>query len=282
LSCKYIVMGFEVGKSGTPHLQGYVEFDHAKTFSACKKCIGNKCHIENRRGSSKQASDYCKKDGEFYEFGELSSQGARADLLELKSNIMSGSMTVDDVVLDDPVKYHQYGRTLNKIEDLRLRKLFRNFTTKGIWLYGPTGVGKSHHAFEGYTPKTHYSYPYDNGWWDGYCCQNVTIINEFRGEIKYSKMLDMVDKYPFMVKRRNREPLPFMSKIVIVTSSLPPECVYEDCGEDIGQLYRRFCVYRIEDKNTVKKIEYINDDFNKYTATIEEINYLKNNALNCI
>ena len=48
LSCKYIVFGKEIGATGTPHLQGYVEFKNACSFSALKKRIGKRAHVEMR------------------------------------------------------------------------------------------------------------------------------------------------------------------------------------------------------------------------------------------
>ena len=61
--CKYIIYGKEVGKSGTPHLQGYLELEKPKELSSVKKMIGNRAHLELARGTSKQASDYCRKEG---------------------------------------------------------------------------------------------------------------------------------------------------------------------------------------------------------------------------
>ena len=59
--CKYGVFQREVGESGTPHLQGYLYVENAKTFSRWKSLLGDRAHIEKARGTPAQASKYCKK-----------------------------------------------------------------------------------------------------------------------------------------------------------------------------------------------------------------------------
>lgn len=66
MECKYLVIGKEVGEEGTPHLQGYIEFKTPKRFSTLKN-INQRIHWEERRGTAKQASEYCKKEGNFIE-----------------------------------------------------------------------------------------------------------------------------------------------------------------------------------------------------------------------
>ena len=145
---------------------------------------------------------------------------------------------------------------MHKLEDLRLRQSHRTEMTKGIWLYGPTGTGKSHQAFEGFSEETHYVVPLaDKGWWDGYEQQETVIFNDFRGEVPYAMMLNLVDKWPMHVPRRCREPIPFTSKRVIVTSSQAPHEVYHRRAEEdsIEQLLRRFevkqCLVRVTEND---------------------------------
>lgn len=239
---KYLVVGLEsCPTTGRKHYQCFVYFFNAKTMLQCKKFFGNDSHIEDCKGTINDNVAYCTKDDNYKEYGELPLQGKRTDLNEIKDNIKDG-MKVDTIAIEQPEIYHQYGRTLNKIEDIVMRNKYRTEMTQGLWYYGPTGVGKSHKAFEGYTPSTHYVLPDDNGWWDGYTQQDTVIINDFRGRISYDFMLQLVDKWPVSVKRRGREPIPFISKTVIITSPLRPEEVYHNRCEkdDIAQLLRRF------------------------------------------
>lgn len=71
----YMVVGQEIGESGTPHLQGFI---HIKEEP--KKCgikfwksffsFSQNAHFENARGSDEDSKAYCTKDGPFWEFGE--------------------------------------------------------------------------------------------------------------------------------------------------------------------------------------------------------------------
>lgn len=66
----YLIFGRETGESGTPHLQGYVVCVNRERITTLKTIPGfQRMHLEIRRGSAKQASDYCKKDGDFDEYG---------------------------------------------------------------------------------------------------------------------------------------------------------------------------------------------------------------------
>jgi hypothetical protein len=91
----------------------------------------------------------------------------------------------------------------------------------------------------------------DKGWWDGYTGQETVILNEFRGQMLFSELLDLVDKFPKTVKIRNREPRPFLAKRLLVTSSMKPELVYSgvlEKSDNIDQLFRRFEIVECTEK----------------------------------
>lgn len=239
-------------KTGKLHWQFFVKFKNTSRIPGAKKLLELEgAHLEpHKYGKEEDMAKYCEKSetsipGTFFKYGNDVKQGSRTELIDLKKKLEDGhkldTLLLEDETFLDVAKSY---RTLSKVEDLLLRQKFRTEMTKGIWYYGPTGVGKSHKAFEGFHPETHYVLNVnDNGWWEGYTQQETVIINDFRGELKFAVLLNLVDKYPLTVQRRNREPMPFTSKTVIITSSQHPKEVY--CNiltntESLAQLERRF------------------------------------------
>lgn len=77
----YAVVGDERGESGTRHYQGFIVFENAKRLSWLRNNFCSRAHYEPARGTSQQASDYCKKDGSYEEYGEFpGNQGKRTDI----------------------------------------------------------------------------------------------------------------------------------------------------------------------------------------------------------
>lgn len=253
-TAEYVVVGREeCPDTKKHHDQGFVYFSGARgSIKGVAKQLG-KCHVECCQGNMDQNTDYCSKDDNVREFGVKPTQGKRTDLKKIYENIVAGEQTVDQLTVEQPEAYHQYGRTLNKLEDIALRRRFRTSMTKGIWLWGPTGVGKSHRAFENYSPETHYIYPNDGGWWDGYAGQKIIVFNEFRAtETPYAELLDLMDKWPKTCRRRGREPVPFLAEKIIITSRLHPnEIYYEAEDPHIEQLKRRCEIVKISGTEVV-------------------------------
>jgi len=241
IDCRAIKAGLEVGESGTPHIQGAIYLKQKKTLKALKDLLGGRAHVEKARGTWEQ-QDYCLKDGMVLRCeGEPPAQGKRIDLQEVKQAIDDGMGEHElwETYFETMVRY---GKAMKEYIDIKRRGQCRKHMTKGTWYYGPTGVGKSHVAFDDYDPTNTYVKTLDDVWWDGYEGQETVILNEFRGEIKFSQLLDLTDKWPMTVKRRSREPVPFVAKRVIVTSAMHPGEVFQKANEadNIAQLERRF------------------------------------------
>lgn len=83
--CIYGVIGSEVGENGTPHLQGFLILPSPQRLSYLRRHVSERAHFEAARGKSSQAAEYCKKEGEWVEFGSIpNNQGKRTDIDEFK------------------------------------------------------------------------------------------------------------------------------------------------------------------------------------------------------
>lgn len=114
----YAVFGREVGQGGTPHLQGFVIFSRPKRFNAAKQRINNRAHLESARGTSSQAAEYCKKDGNFEEYGELPvEQGKRSDLDRFIEWIKASPLppSEGDIAREYPMLWLRYQRRLMQL-----------------------------------------------------------------------------------------------------------------------------------------------------------------------
>jgi hypothetical protein len=246
---KYYIYQIEKGEKGTEHLQGILHFENPISFKSIKKNFPT-AHIEKCMNINNSIK-YCSKEESRirgpYENGTKPEQGKRSDLITIKNQIMLGNLTCETIRYETPDLYHQYGRTLEKLETDYMNKKKRNFMTKGIWLWGKTGSGKSYIAETLFNGSTYKHTTKDKGWWDNYKQQDIVIIDDFRGEIDYNEMLKICDRYEYYVSRRNIGPISFYSKYVIITSSLKPEEIYNRRNEEDGieQLYRRFEVENI-------------------------------------
>lgn len=243
LKCKYIIYGKETGEeNGTPHLQGFVIWNNAKTFTATQKSLPARCHIEPIKGTPYQNFRYCRKGGDFFEAGdrpEKVGQGKRNDMLEIKRRV-SQNVNIKDLLNDDTIINHQqlkFAESLKKYYEPK-----RKWKTKVSWFYGPTGTGKSytaHQYFESITEDDNIYEAMDTGrWWDGYDGQEYVIIDDIRGDfLKFHQLLKLVDRYGYRVETKGST-RQFLAKHIIITAPYSPEQMF-DTREDLGQLLRR-------------------------------------------
>jgi len=121
LVVRYAVYGNEVGASGTPHLQGFVVFNQPSRLAAVRNLLGDRVHAEFAKGTSKQASTYCKKDGDFKEFGSFpGSQGKRSDIDHFTDWIRSQDHKPSerDIASQFPTIWTRYPRLVQLVDHI--------------------------------------------------------------------------------------------------------------------------------------------------------------------
>jgi len=145
--CTYLVAGDEVGESGTKHIQGFVCFNRAWRFKRLKKFLGDRVHLEAARGTSEQASEYCKKDGKFEEYGEVPQDCKITSELNLaiwdQARKLAREGRFDEIRSDLYVRYRNSFHGIHE-EFSSAKECISSLD--GIWIMGGTGIGKSKYA----------------------------------------------------------------------------------------------------------------------------------------
>lgn len=218
----YAVYQFEVSATGTLHMQVYVEFSTSVRLRTIQSYPGLEgCHVERRRGSSEQAAAYCKKrDPSFlygyWEFGTIARQGRRSDLESVRRDIDEGASELQ-VAQNHFGSFCRYHRSFSLYRRLSATK--RNWPMEILVFYGPTGTGKTRHAYETY-PNAYFQPP--GQWFDDYAGEETVIIDEMVGSrFSFRMLLLMCDRYPYKVQVKGsfRE---FTSRRIVFTSNYHP------------------------------------------------------------
>jgi len=235
---KYVIMGKEVGESGTPHLQGYIHFDKPKTLRQIRQLIQG--HIEVRRGTVDQAIEYCKKDGVYEEVGERPVSSGESTQI-LWKEILARSKAGDYQWIEDnyPKIWIQLSTNL---QSLRTREIKILDTLDHEWWVGPTGTGKSRLVWDLY--PTHYQKEL-NKWWCGYQDEQVVVVEEWspKNECTGSQLKIWADRYPFtgQIKGGSLKSIR-PTKIIVLSNYTIDQCFTDE--RDSLPLHRRFRTVR--------------------------------------
>ncbi len=254
---RYAIWQLEVGDSGTPHYQAYVEFKKAMTLHACAR-LHPAGHWEPRRGTREGAREYCRKEESRtagpWEHGRWETdQGRRTDITEVKRKIDEG---MDERQLWEEHTGHmlRYAKSWDRYKNLKLEP--RHEKTQVRVYYGQTGAGKSYYVNELAGPTAFWltaPKAKDEVWWDGYAGQEDVVIDEFYGWLRWNQLLRLLDAYPLTVPVKGGM-VQFCAKRIWITSNRPPWEWYKD-DFDYETLERRLdsiaCVSMIVEERHV-------------------------------
>jgi len=252
MPCTWMIVAKEIAPTtGTPHLQGACILGTQMSFSKVKTLIGSRVNFQPMRGTPADSIVYCsKEDLAPFVKGTPPTPGKRSNLEDTVDAIKEGS-TLRQLATSDQshgalniVRYHK-GLTV-------LRSLIRPPRTgppKVIWLFGPTGTGKTRCAYEAGLrlvdgPDNIWISSGGLKWFDGYDGQPVVIFDDFRAKhvSNFAYLLRLLDRYPMQVEFKGGFVGWTPEYIFITCPTEPDECFSkrkEHVPEDIAQLHRR-------------------------------------------
>lgn len=236
---KGIVVGRETGDSGTPHLQGFVRWHQPRSFQwVCRKLTlsdEQQPHVEPAIAPAK-AIEYCKKDGDFTVYGVPGSrQGQRTDL-ESALKELQEHRDLTEFKENYPHLWVKYPKGISTLLPSTPRVIGEKPYV--VWLYGTTGCGKSRFVWdrEGASMWAAHN---TLQWFDGYNNHEAVLFDDFRGDwCKFHRLLVYLDRYPHQVAVKGGF-VEWNPKRIYITSSKPPQEVYNVPDEDMQQLLRR-------------------------------------------
>jgi len=232
---KYWIIGREIGNGGTPHLQGYASLRRRSSFDAVRHELGTRCHIERARGTSRENREYCSKDGNFTEGGEINLGAATAhsrDELgrQFVAAVELGNSGVAEFADNFPGTFLFSGSNLLR-NALSLKQPVERPDIAVTWIYGAPGVGKSRDAHQLY-PNAYIKEPRTK-WWNGYLCEREVIIDDFGPNgIDINHLLRWFDRYKCLVENKGGMVALYADKFV-VTSNFHPQDIFK-FGDEVN------------------------------------------------
>ena len=154
---------------------------------------------------------------------------------------------------------------------------------KVYWHVGVSGSGKSFTAsklLDKYGEDSLYLVTdYENGGLDKYNGEPVLFLDEFRGQIRYSTLLSMLQGYKQQFHARYTNIIGLWNEVHI-TSVLPPELIYSNMVENykefdtIQQLLRRITsiIYHYKINGDYKEFELPIEEYKKYDDLKNRVN----------
>ena len=256
--CKFLICAEEEGdEAGTLHIQGYIVWVSAKTHKATHDILaaffGKNGWCEAAKGSADDNIKYVSKKPlscdmcspnmkHLFEAGPRPQQGRRSDLARAYAALRTGA-TVRRLLDEEPS--YQGLMVAKQYLTYKEEKRDTSIVPDIMWIYGPTGTGKSHYAMTSLRELTPDDvYVHSGGqWFDGYDGHKSVVFDDLRADsFKFHYLLRLLDRWEMQVPIKGgfRQWKP---ENIIVTSAKSPEQMFPkkavDPVDNLTQLLRR-------------------------------------------
>lgn len=220
-----IAWGVEVcPTTGKKHNQGYIQLFKQGRWTSIQKIFKSKCHFEVMIGSINDNEAYCSKECVYTKLGSFVSRGYRSDLHNIKDDIKNGASLYDimENYTGDFVRYHSGITKMKELIDNKKSQSWRDVET--TILVGEAGSGKTKYVYDKYGYDSVFKIDgagNDKFMFNGYDGEEVLLIDDFNGWIKYTYMLNILDGYPLPLNVKNGRTFARWNKVYITSNNMP-------------------------------------------------------------
>lgn len=253
--CNSMKAGYEVGAKGTPHIQGAVYWGQGNqcSFKKASERLGGRASMQVMRGTWDQ-QDYCLKDGEICrQIGDGPQQGKRNDIIALRDAIKRRA-TDEELCEEHPqaaAKYKgfiSFARNAYKTHPKKIARLAYGTKRMGIWLCGPSNMGKTSWVQETYPDCYNKTC---TRWWDNYEGEEVVLIDDPKRcwkESFWDSMKQWINEIPFQAQKGVGQGMMWIrfTKIIVTCNYTPQEYFGDSFNMDAFE--SRWVVRVVEEK----------------------------------
>jgi len=229
---KYFTFQREQGSEmGTQHFQAYIEFTVGKNFATIKEYFPT-AHIEARKGTKKQARDYCQKDDtrkeghKVFEYGDFVESGERSDLNDIIAMIADGA-SLSNIKAAYPSQYFRYYRNIEYLFHQYMADKYSQAdrSVKVVYIWGAPRVGKSRSIDKFHKRSEYYRVPKYKNPFDKYNYEPVLVLDEYDSQIDITYLNNLLDSLPCQLECRYNDKWAAWNNVYII-SNLPFERQY--------------------------------------------------------
>lgn len=225
----YGLIGIERGgTTNNLHMQGFIQGTQ-KTGDVwwSKKCadfVLIRGHVETRKGTVEQAISYIKEPeqhgkppSKWIEVGKPEPRTGGIPFRVLVDQIKTKKLSFNELKESLTADYLLHERKFNTLQ--KLVEVPRVLEKKVYWLYGKTGTGKTETAYKMGTRELEHPYFWIYGeTLQAYNGERTLVLDDFRGELPYSFLLRLLDKYPMRISIKFGEARLLMADTIFITS----------------------------------------------------------------
>lgn len=231
---QYLVCGRETcPATGRIHIQGFVAFKIRTKLSTLRNWLPG-AHFERAKGTPVEASEYCKKDGVYTEYGELPTCVSSSDKFKESINLARAGR-LDDVAKNYPGLFLRYKRSLETCVRFTNVELDNSC---GVWIQGPPRCGKDYSVRQLKSVFVKML----NKWWDGYNDERYVLISDVDQSCQWlgNFLKIWCDRYAFNAEIKGGV-INIRPKKIFVTSNYDMSEIFD--GKVLQALDARFTVY---------------------------------------